>query len=593
MDEQKPTTSSEDVKYDVNFYPQEEEEQDGPPSLAPPAPISRCRLSNSNFIRKPAALINDRGLDSYDRYTNYSSVERYNEEVTMRFLFGNGKPLTTVDDEHFLKFLHHLNKVRPPPEAGNMATRAMSEQKPSIKYQPSFGPLCITLEAIRKNDEIYLAISVHFYSAHGERQNTVHFEKIIIADYEGRVVADRIRRVVDANKIQSYGVSYIQSPNVRMLSLVTSCMPPKEKFICFFCYITNIAREVIYYSEFSTSLKVLREYVEALHKRQESYARFRQIQIEKGSNVDIPALDSDTDWLSTLHFLSKCSSLNETYSNVGESWCMPNYLNENQENAIANLYDFLLALCQVASQICSEDSCVSQVLYSMSLINDAIENCKIKTARERMLRIFNKNYGIISNGSNGDFYSIATLLDPRYGYSSLIFNDDDWLNVENKLIREAEKQKHRRMNIQSEIRIFKELLKNLPEFDEITTHVTWWNDRQDELPIMYRFWIEYSTVPAVSIDAKRFFSKGGKFAHLFATLDEELQFKALLLAQSSQEYIGRGSNCLLVQNQIGNSANQFRRIQEVPDEGLSEVKREEPEQLPEQEVKLEEPDNFD
>lgn len=259
--------------------------------------------------------------------------------------------------------------------------------------------------------------------------------------------------------------------------------------------------------------------------------------IESKITTDIPALDVESDWLSTLQFLSTCGLLNETFSNLHENWCMPKYLDAVQENSMAFLLDFLLVLCNVATQICSEDSSVSQVLYSMSIVNNAIENCGIVEAREKMRSTFSKYYSSISNGKIGDFYSISALLDPRYGYSPMIFSEEDWENVEGKLLKEMSTTHQKNLIVRKELQRYRELLVNRPLFDESNTPGMWWNDLQEELQFMYKKWFEYSGLPAVSIDGKRFFAKGGKLAHLFATLDEELHFKAMLLAQSSQDFV--------------------------------------------------------
>lgn len=259
--------------------------------------------------------------------------------------------------------------------------------------------------------------------------------------------------------------------------------------------------------------------------------------IESKITTDIPALDVESDWLSTLQFLSTCGLLNETFSNLHENWCMPKYLDAVQENSMAFLLDFLLVLCNVATQICSEDSSVSQVLYSMSIVNNAIENCGIVEAREKMRSTFSKYYSSISNGKIGDFYSISALLDPRYGYSPMIFSEEDWENVEGKLLKEMSTTHQKNLIVRKELQRYRELLVNRPLFDESNTPGMWWNDLQEELSFMYKKWFEYSGLPAVSIDGKRFFAKGGKLAHLFATLDEELHFKAMLLAQSSQDFV--------------------------------------------------------
>lgn len=581
MYEEKASTSIEDFKDEFDQEPDEEK----PPNLAPPAPPPRFRLAVANFTR-PGVPMNDRRHASYDRHVNYSSVERYNEEVAMRFLFGNGKPLSTIDDEHFLTFLHYLNSTRPPPEVKNMVTRSMTEYRPDIKYLRNNGPLCVTIEAIRKSDEIYLSLSAHHYNQRGERQNSVHFEKVILADYEGRIVADRIRKVVDSTKCHNFRVAYILSPNIRMLSLVSDSMPFKNKFVCFFSYLTNIAREAVSIPEFSNGLKTLRAYVEALHKHQEVFSKFRKIQMDSGSNVDIPPLDSDSDWLSTLNFLSTCSLLNKTFSSIHENWCMPPYLDAAQENAMASLHELLSMFCLVASQLCSEDSCVSQVYYSMSIINNAIGHCGIKNAREALRKTFTKYYNSISNGKVGDFYAIAALLDPRYGLSRMIFSENDWENVEIKLYKKMETENHNRFTVQQELKIYKKLIAPPPSFDEVNTHVTWWNDHNEELPTLYRQWIEYSTVPAVSIDGKTFFGKGGKFAHLFATLEEELHLKAMLLAQSSQEFIGRGSSSTIIQNRVAETGNHFKQLDREADE--MEV---DPPQHAEVDVKQEIPDD--
>ncbi|EGT38400.1 hypothetical protein CAEBREN_11987 [Caenorhabditis brenneri] len=568
MEDQKPQTSQDDVKNEVIEHSHETE--DKPPNLPPSLPQQRYRVPVTNFVRLkpilPRPPIPMRRHDPYIRLPPYSSVERYNEEVAMRFLFGNGLPVSAIDDEHFLTFLHYLNSTKPPPEAKNMINRTSTEHRPDIKYVRSNGPLCVTIEAIRKNDEVFLSISSHFYNVQGERQNRVHFEKVILADYEGKVVADRIRKVVDANKCQNFGVSYILSPNTRMLKLVTDSMPFKNKFICFFSYLTNMAREAILLPDFSVGLKSLRTFVEALHKHQEVYTKFRQIQMELNINVDLPPLDCESDWLSTLHFLSKCTQLNEIFASIHENWCMPRYLDATEENAMSNLYDLLLMFCHVAAQLCVPESSVSQVYHSMSLLNNAIGNCGIRKAREALLRTFTKYYTSISNGKVGDFYAIAALLDPRYGYSSMIFNEEDWINVENKLLKKLENEKKQSSDVQKEISRYKRLTVTPPSFDEGNTHLTWWNDRRDELPILYQQWVEYSTVPAVSVDGKVFFSKGGKLAHLFATLDEELHLKALFLAQSSQKFIGRGSHSMAVQKQTADIQNLFKRMEQVEEE---------------------------
>ncbi|EFO92847.1 hypothetical protein CRE_17770 [Caenorhabditis remanei] len=567
MYQQNGTGFYEDVKYDNEYSLTSEEVilnfrrvrilivfnlKDKPPSLVPPEPINQFRNQYPTLGTRYSRPVNGRRFDPYDRDMNYSSVERYNEEVSIRFLFGNGRPLSTIDDPHFKKFLHHLNPTRAAPEAGNMTTKAMSQIRPDINYHRLCGPLAVTIEAIRKSDEIYLTISAHCYTEYGERQNTIHFEKIIIADYEGKVVADRIRKVVDARKSMNFGVSYILSPNVRMLAMVAANMPFKNKFVCFFSYITNIAREVIAFPEFENGLKLLREYVEALNKHREVFTKYKKyvllylfncltdyfrMQLDSNNTIDIPVMDSESDWLSTLHFLSICSQNHESFSNLHENWCMPKYLDEKEENAMSNLYDFLVVLCHITTQICSEDSCISQVLYSMSIINNAIKNCGIQSARVRMRKTFVKFYNQISKGKIGDFYTISTLLDPRYGYSSMIFSDENWTVIEQKLVTTVGVTPSTRFEINKELKKYKKLHENLPTFDEVTTQITWWNENQEQLPLMYRQWVEHSALPAVSIDAKQYFAKGGKLAHLFAALDEEMHFKALLLAQSSQDFM--------------------------------------------------------
>ncbi|KAF1757877.1 hypothetical protein GCK72_014334 [Caenorhabditis remanei] len=567
MYQQNGTGFYEDVKYDNEYSLTSEE--DKPPSLVPPEPINQFRNQYPTLGTRYSRPVNGRRFDPYDRDMNYSSVERYNEEVSIRFLFGNGRPLSTIDDPHFKKFLHYLNPTRAAPEAGNMTTKAMSQIRPDINYHRLCGPLAVTIEAIRKSDEIYLTISAHCYTEYGERQNTIHFEKIIIADYEGKVVADRIRKVVDARKSMNFGVSYILSPNVRMLAMVAANMPFKNKFVCFFSYITNIAREVIAFPEFENGLKLLREYVEALNKHREVFTKYKKMQLDSNNTIDIPVMDSESDWLSTLHFLSICSQNHESFSNLHENWCMPKYLDEKEENAMSNLYDFLVVLCHITTQICSEDSCISQVLYSMSIINNAIKNCGIQSARVRMRKTFVKFYNQISKGKIGDFYTISTLLDPRYGYSSMIFSDENWTVIEQKLVTTVGVTPSTRFEINKELKKYKKLHENLPNFDEVTTQITWWNENQEQLPLMYRQWVEHSALPAVSIDAKQYFAKGGKLAHLFAALDEEMHFKALLLAQSSQDFIGRGNASHAVYNNL-KDGNKFKRFEDKNEDNMEE-----------------------
>lgn len=575
--EEEPKTSTyyDEFKYGGDEEYMEDMEQDGPPSLAPPAPISHYRLANTNFSNS-GNYVNGIGDDSHSSRLPYSSVEKYNEEVTMRFLFGNGRPLSTIDDEHFQHFLKCLSGTRNPPEAASLMAKAATEHKPNIKYQRNVGPLCITIEAMRHTNEVFLAISVHFYTQAGERQNTVHFDKVIAPDYEGKVVADRIRRIIDTNKIYNFGVSYIVSPNIRMLKLLAQNMPINNTFVCFSSYLANIARDVIQLPIFQNSLKVLRTYVESLHNQQEVYLLFKQIQIQEDDSIDIPRLDSPNEWLTTLHFLSVCNRLHSKFLEFKENWRLPSYLDTKQENAIAQLYEFLSVLCSIASQVCSEDSCISQIYYSLSIINNGIQGCTIRSARNEMLKIFTTYYTGIVNGKGGNKYAICSLLDPRYGYSSIIFNDDDWLNVEEKLLKEAGEMTISSIEIHKEIDRYKAFLNDLPAFDEVMTPVIWWNERRHELPAMYRLWIEYSTVPAVSIDAKRLFSKSGKFGYLFSTLDEEMNFKALLLAQSSQEFIGRGNESRIVQSQIDLYELQFAKLEEeeAEEEEEMEVKQE-------------------
>ncbi|CAP24277.2 Protein CBG03376 [Caenorhabditis briggsae] len=534
----------------------------------------------------------------------YSSVERYNEELAMRFFLGNGRSLETINDPPFLKFLHHLNPTRNPPEPSYMTTRAMTETRPDIKYLRNLGPLGITIEAVRKADEIYLSISSHFYNSHGERQNTVHFEKIIFRDYDGRIVADRIRKVVDARKAMNYAVSYIMSPNCRMLEMITANMPVKNKFICVFSYLTMIANEVVKFPEFLAGLKVLREYVSALQKHREVFTKFKKMQKDANDSADIPCLDVEGDWLSTLYFLASCSHLHETFSNIHENWCMPNYLDATEENSLANLLDFLLVLCRVTSEICSEDSCISQALYSISMVHNSIKKCGIKSARERMRKTFDKYYKSMTKDRSGDYLTVSSLLDPRYAYSTLIFNEENWNLIEKKLIKLFEPSQLQQQGVKNELKDYRQLHENLPVFDEVTTPTTWWNDHRDQLPLMHRQWIEHSALPAVAIDGKRFFAKGGKLAHLFATLDEELHYKAMLLAQSSQDFIGRGSMSSSVLNQITEGCK-FKRLDHEPDsleeettEPVAEVKLEptdetsENSKLVETELKQEEPNDF-
>lgn len=96
--------------------------------------------------------------------------------------------------------------------------------------------------------------------------------------------------------------------------------------------------------------------------------------------------------------------------------------------------------------------------------------------------------------------------------------------------------KHRQIHL--EVAKYKQAMgTDRPVFDELMTPARWWNAMEDEYPIMYHKWIEYSCPPAVSIDGKRLFGKGGKLAHLFSTLDELMHHKATLLAQSSQDFV--------------------------------------------------------
>ncbi|CCD74092.1 Inappropriate Vulval cell Proliferation Homolog [Caenorhabditis elegans] len=610
MNERKAPIFVETVKMEEEKFQDDSAEDEPPPNLAPAPPIPRFAAVPVFPRSRIPSTYPYRRVEPFEHTSEhgYSSVERYNEEVATRFLLGNGLPLTSIEDHDLRTFLTTLNPSRSLPEPSNMTTKAYGEYRPSLSYQKSIGPLNVTIEAIRKNDEIFLSISVHYYDSLGERHNTVHFEKIILADYEGKVVADRLRRVIDANKSMNFGISNILSPNLRMLTLVAENMPFKNRFICFFSYLSNIAREVIQIPEFLSSLKLLREYVGALRKHPEVYTKFRKMLIESKITTDIPALDVESDWLSTLQFLSTCGLLNETFSNLHENWCMPKYLDAVQENSMAFLLDFLLVLCNVATQICSEDSSVSQVLYSMSIVNNAIENCGIVEAREKMRSTFSKYYSSISNGKIGDFYSISALLDPRYGYSPMIFSEEDWENVEGKLLKEMSTTHQKNLIVRKELQRYRELLVNRPLFDESNTPGMWWNDLQEELQFMYKKWFEYSGLPAVSIDGKRFFAKGGKLAHLFATLDEELHFKAMLLAQSSQDFVGRGSASILIFNQITDGASTFRRLENEDSvkmevdanveetEILEDVKLELVEQpAPEivlQEIKAEEPDDF-
>uniref|UniRef100_A0A8R1I9Y2 Reverse transcriptase domain-containing protein n=1 Tax=Caenorhabditis japonica TaxID=281687 RepID=A0A8R1I9Y2_CAEJA len=211
----------------------------------------------------------------------------------------------------------------------------------------------------------------------------------------------------------------------------------------------------------------------------------------------------------------------------------------------------------------------SLVLYSMSIINNSIESCGISSARDKMRLIFTKYYQMISKGKIGDFYSISSLLDPRFGYSTMIFSEEDWANVEQKMLREAKApysdittKMHAKLG--EEIEIYRELLKDSrPVFgeDDGLTPFTWWSGIAGDVPVLYKRWMEYSGTPAVSVDGKRFFSKEGKLAHLFSTLDEALHHKAMLLAQSSQNFVGRGYQSVHVASQIKDRAASFRRLE--------------------------------
>ncbi|CAI2349989.1 unnamed protein product [Caenorhabditis sp. 36 PRJEB53466] len=580
-EEQKPTGLLEDVKQEQPAEP-EDVEDDKPPILAPPAPIRFAGPPPRKMMRLPAGSIIHRTASEciskashFQRH--YNSIEKYNEDLTMRFLFGNGLPLEKINDPHMRLFLHHLNPSRRPPESGNMTTKANMEMRPALDYNRLNSPLSVSVEAIRKNDEVYLTISVHYHDALGERQNSVHFEKVIIADYEGKMIADRLRRVVDPKRALSVVITNLISPNVKMIQMLASVAKFKNKFICFFSYLSNIARDVIGIDELAHSLQLLRNYVDAIRKHPEVYTKFKRLQLESGSPTDLPPPEMSNDWMSTLQFVATCSVLNDTFSRLGERWCMPEYLSAEQENEMAMLTDFLSVLCHVASQLCSEDSCVSQVLHSMSVVNNAVEQTGIRAVRVKMREIFAKYFASISQGPIGDFYAIAALLDPRFGYSDGIFSADDWISTQIKLSNGSivdETTRRKVHQLEQELQLYRKLmLKNRPTFDERMTPGRWWMEMSDELPNMYRKWIEHSGPPAVSVDGKRFFARGGKLAHLFDTLDEALHFKALLLAQSSQDFVGRGNASHHVLDHLRDGPSTFRRLETEPDleEGEEEI----------------------